>query len=106
MGGVLSLTFHNLNLLTLDYSLKHCTRIYPNIVNSKSTQFLVARKIDDEERRFIEDAVAEGSKKENAPSWQGVSVLKRHLMGISQPIESMGFTDEDVLILKGGGQMK
>ena len=73
-----------------------CKKLYPNIVNRKSTLYLVPRKIGDEERNFIYEAVEAARNGED----RNMPLLKKHLMGVSQDIDELPFSKEDKHILK------
>ena len=72
------------------------TFLYPNIVNRKNTQYLVPRTISDEERKMMNDVIASKTKYD----WEKVNAFKKHLMGVSQEIETLPISEKDKKLLQ------
>lgn len=70
-------------------------RVYENIMNGKTTQFLKPRAICDVERAAMEHALSEQGAIEE---WNALPPLYKHLYGVSQPLESLGFSARDTLL--------
>lgn len=77
---------------------KHCPRVFQNILNRKSTQYLVARVISQQERQHMQHAIEQAAKANEEQLT--CSPLKKHLYGLSQPLESLPFSKEDLEMLK------
>ena len=75
------------------------TKLYPNIVNRKSTQYLVARTVSASERKMIQTAL-EGPADESAPEWQEMSPLRKHLVGVTQRLEQLPFGTADIKMIR------
>lgn len=75
------------------------TKLYPNMVNRKSTQYLVARKIEGKEKDLIEKILSE-PRTEACKVWEEMSPLKKHLMGVSQDISCLPLSKKDKKMLK------
>lgn len=71
-------------------------RVYENVMNGKTTQFLKPRIICDVERASMEHALSEQGATE---MWNSLPTLYKHLYGVSQPFDSLGFSAIDALLL-------
>ena len=58
------------------------------------------RKIGDEERVFIHEAIKVALRREKVKGWRDMPLLKRHLMGIAQDVDNLPFTAADEEMFK------
>ena len=67
------------------------TKVWDNIKNGKSTQYKQPRVISKREREDANDVIEKADK----DTLEAMPPLKKHLYGISQPLDQLGFTDKD-----------
>ena len=66
--------------------INKATKLYPNIVNSKNTQYKIARIANSEEQTMMRQALEVSPTDESAQEWQTMSPLRKHLVGVTQDV--------------------
>lgn len=87
------------NGLIPDFYFNHNrgTKVHDNIKNGKSTQYKKPREITPEERKHIETVVSDTN--DTLGILSEMSPLKKHLYGITQPFDQLGFSEADCKLL-------
>ena len=68
---------------------KTALKLYENIMNNKKTQWKKPRVLGERERAVMQRCLAADGVEDD---WRALSPLYKHLYGVSQPLNSLGFT--------------
>lgn len=79
------------------FNINQGTKVYQNIKNGKSTQWKIPREMSEKEKQHFTTVI---SSKETDDTFENLAPLKKHLHGVSQPIENCGFSEKDTEMLK------
>ena len=82
---------------TRDANKKCAPRVYANVMNGKSTQFLKPRVRSDAERARLAAAADPAGRD---AEFDALPPLYRHLYGVAQPLESLGFSEDDLALVR------
>ena len=86
---------------------KQCVLLHPNLVNRKSTLYLVPRVLGQDERRFMEAALEKRPRDARAEEWVAMSPLRKLLVGGPQPVAEVdAFSDADRKMLRGAAKKR
>jgi hypothetical protein len=83
-----------------DFYFKHNskTKVWDNIKNGKSTQFKRPREISTEEQDFMMTAIKD--RDDTMAVFESLQPLKKHLYGVYQSLDQLGFVEKDLELLK------